>query len=206
MEDQIFFIHPTAIVEPGATIENGVEIWHFSHVMQAAKIGKDCVLGQNVFIGEGVIVGSRVKIQNNVSIYKGVTLEDDVFIGPSAVFTNVINPRSFINRKSEFKNTIIRKGATIGANATILCGIEVGAYAMVGAGTVVVKSVLPFEMIVGNPARQLGWVSRNGYVLKFDDSGRAFCQEEGGFYRLKNGFVEVENQQDSDVPIPSNSV
>ena len=174
--------------------------------MQAAKIGKDCVLGQNVFIGEGVIVGSRVKIQNNVSIYKGVTLEDDVFIGPSAVFTNVINPRSFINRKSEFKNTIIRKGATIGANATILCGIEVGAYAMVGAGTVVVKSVLPFEMIVGNPARQLGWVSRNGYKLKFDDSGKAFCQEEDGFYRLKNGLVEVENQQDPDVPMPSNSV
>jgi len=201
-----YFSHPTAIIDEGCKIGKGTKIWHFSHIMPDCILGENCNIGQNVVISPGVVLGKNVKVQNNVSIYTGVTLEDDVFIGPSAVFTNVINPRSFINRKSEFKNTIIRKGATIGANATILCGIEVGAYAMVGAGTVVVKSVLPFEMIVGNPARQLGWVSRNGYKLKFDDSGKAFCQEEDGFYRLKNGLVEVENQQDPDVPMPSNSV
>jgi UDP-2-acetamido-3-amino-2,3-dideoxy-glucuronate N-acetyltransferase len=191
--DKAYFAHESSCIDDGALIGKGTKIWHFSHVTGSAKIGENCNFGQNVYIDNGVIIGDGVKIQNNVSIYTGVVVEDQVFLGPSVVFTNVINPRSFVERKMEYKNTIVRKGATIGANATILCGIEIGAYAMIGAGSVVVNTVLPYEMIVGNPARQLGWVSRNGYKLKFDDSGRAFCQEEGGFYQLKNGLVEMEN-------------
>jgi len=155
-------IHPTAIVDQGATIGNGTKIWHFSHIMPEAVIGKNCVIGQNVMIAPHVILGNQVKVQNNVSVYTGVVCEDDVFLGPSCVFTNVINPRSFTERKNEFQNTTVKKGATIGANATILCGITIGEYAMIGAGSVVTKDVPPYALIVGNPAKQIGWVDKEG--------------------------------------------
>jgi len=193
MEDQIYFIHPTAIVDIGASIGKGVKIWHFSHIMQAAKLGNDCIIGQNVFIAGGVSVGNRVKIQNNVSLYAGVIVEDDVFIGPSAVFTNVINPRSFIERKTEFRPTLVQKGAAIGANTTIICGISIGKYALIGAGAVVTRDVQAFALVVGNPARQIGWVSESGNRLEFDASGRAFSDDENRHYRLINGTVDVDN-------------
>ncbi|MDX1956004.1 MAG: acyltransferase [Chitinophagaceae bacterium] len=157
-----YFVHPTAIVDEGAQIGKGTRIWHFCHLMPQTVLGEDCILGQNVFIDNNARIGDRVKVQNNVSIYNGVVVEDDVFLGPSVVFTNVINPRSFIERKSEFRPTIIRKGATIGANATILCGVEIGEYAMIGAGAVVTRNVLPYALVVGNPARQTGWVNKDG--------------------------------------------
>ena len=155
-------IHPTAIVDAGAIIGNGTRIWHFCHVMPTAVIGANCNLGQNVFIDNKVTIGDGVKIQNNVSVYNGVTIEEDVFVGPSVVFTNVINPRSFIERKNEFKPTLLKKGATIGANATIICGISIGEYAMIGAGTVVTKDVAPYALVVGNPGRQVGSVNKEG--------------------------------------------
>ncbi len=155
-------IHNTAIIDEGAIIGSGTAVWHFSHVMNTAVIGENCNLGQNVFIGNNVVLGNNVKVQNNVSIYEGVVCEDDVFLGPSMVFTNVINPRSAVERKNEFKQTIVRKGATIGANATIICGNEIGQYAMIGAGAVVTKPVKAFALMVGNPARQIGWVDENG--------------------------------------------
>ena len=182
-------IHPTAIIDEGCTIGEGTRIWHFSHVMQGARVGKSCNIGQNVVISPGAIVGDRVKIQNNVSVYTGVTVEDDAFLGPSCVFTNVINPRSFISRKDEFRPTIVRRGASIGANATIVCGNEIGEYAMVGAGAVVTKDVPPYSLWVGNPARQAGWVSRAGHKLDFND-GMAVCPETGAHYRLADGRVE----------------
>lgn len=157
-----YFVHPTAVVDEGAQIGKGTRIWHFCHLMPQTVLGEDCILGQNVFIDNNARIGDRVKVQNNVSIYNGVVVEDDVFLGPSVVFTNVINPRSFIERKSEFRPTIIRKGATIGANATILCGVEIGEYAMIGAGAVVTRNVLPYALVVGNPARQTGWVNKDG--------------------------------------------
>ncbi|MBL7752550.1 MAG: N-acetyltransferase [Chitinophagaceae bacterium] len=157
-----YFVHPTAVVDEGAQIGKGTRIWHFCHLMPQTVLGEDCILGQNVFIDNNARIGDRVKVQNNVSIYNGVVVEDDVFLGPSVVFTNVINPRSFIERKSEFQPTIIRKGATIGANATILCGVEIGEYAMIGAGAVVTRNVLPYALVVGNPARQTGWVNKDG--------------------------------------------
>lgn len=157
-----YYVHPTAVVDPGAQIGKGTRIWHFCHLMPQTVLGEDCILGQNVFIDNNARIGDRVKVQNNVSIYNGVVVEDDVFLGPSVVFTNVINPRSFIERKSEFQPTVIRKGATIGANATILCGVEIGEYAMVGAGAVVTRNVLPYALVVGNPARQTGWVNKDG--------------------------------------------
>lgn len=183
------FIHATAVVDAGAQIGAGTRIWHFTHLMPQCVIGSHCIIGQNVFVDNNVVVGAGVKIQNNVSLYNGVVLEDGVFLGPSVVFTNVINPRSFIERKKEFKNTIVRKGASIGANATILCGIEIGAYAMVGAGAVVTRFVPPFALVYGNPARQQGWVSREGHVLVFDDGGEAFCRQEGVYYILEAGQV-----------------
>ena len=155
-------IHPTAVVDPGACIGSGTKIWHFSHIMPDCELGQNCVIGQNVVIFPEVILGNNVKVQNNVSVYTGVRCEDDVFLGPSCVFTNVINPRSFINRKDEFKPTLVKKGATIGANATVLCGISIGEYAMIGAGAVVTKDVEPYALIVGNPGKQIGWVDKEG--------------------------------------------
>lgn len=183
------FIHPTAIIDPGAIIGEGTKIWHFSHVMPDSIIGRHCSLGQNVVMMTGASLGDHVKVQNNVSIYTGVHCEDDVFLGPSMVFTNVINPRSAIVRKHEYKPTYVRKGATIGANATIVCGIEIGEYAFIGAGAVVTKNVPAYALVMGNPARQTGWMSRNGHKLKFDESGIAICQESGEKYRLENGKV-----------------
>lgn len=188
------FIHPTAIIDPNCQIGDGTKIWHFSHLMPHCKIGKNCNLGQNVFVAEGVTIGDHVKVQNNVSIYAGVEVEDDVFLGPSMVFTNVLNPRSFIERKSEFKKTLVRKGATIGANATIVCGNSIGRYALVGAGAVVTKPVPDYALMVGNPAVQIGWVSEYGHTLTFDEQGRAVCPESGQQYRLEqNKLVKIEH-------------
>ena len=190
MESKDFFVHPSSIIDEGAQVGKGTTIWHFCHLMPTCKIGEGCTIGQNVYIGNNTVIGNGVKIQNNVSVYKGVLIEDDVFLGPSMVFTNVINPRSFIERKDEFKKTIVRKGATIGANATILCGIEIGAYAMIGAGAVVVKNVLPYAIMTGNPSRQTGWISKAGSKLDFDADGLATCPQTGRTYKLKNGFVD----------------
>ena len=184
-----YFKHPSAIVDNGAIIGKGSSIWHFAHVMSGSKMGEGCSLGQNVFIANGVELGDNVKIQNNVSVYKGVTCENDVFLGPSMVFTNVINPRSAVNRKSEYAPTVVRQGVSIGANATIVCGIELGKYCFIGAGTVVTKTVLPYALMVGNPARQIGWVGEYGHRLHFDDSGKAQCPESGQEYQLDNNFV-----------------
>lgn len=189
MSESNFFVHPSAIIDDGAVIGKDCRIWHFSHVMSTAKIGERCNIGQNVYIDKNTIIGNGVKIQNNVSVYNGVVIEDDVFLGPSMVFTNVINPRSFIERKEEFKKTLVRKGATIGANATILCGIEIGEYAMIGAGAVVVKNVPAYSVFTGNPATQKGWVSKAGLKLHFDDQGNANCPETGDLYRLHEGRV-----------------
>jgi UDP-2-acetamido-3-amino-2,3-dideoxy-glucuronate N-acetyltransferase len=186
-------IHPTAIIDPGASIGEGTKIWHFSHVMPDSIIGKNCSLGQNVVMMSGASLGDNVKVQNNVSIYTGVHCEDDVFLGPSMVFTNVINPRSTIVRKHEYKTTYVRKGATIGANATIVCGIEIGEYAFIGAGAVVTKHVPAYALVMGNPARQTGWMSRNGYKLKFDENGIGVCPESGETYVLKDGYVNLVN-------------
>lgn len=164
-----WFVHESAIVDKGASIGSGTKIWHFSHVMATAVIGEGCTIGQNVYIDKDVTIGNGVKIQNNVSVYKGVVIEQAVFLGPSVVFTNVMNPRSFIERKQEFKQTLVRKGASIGANATIICGVEIGAYAMIGAGAVITKNVEPFALVIGNPGKQIGWVSRAGNRLNFSD-------------------------------------
>jgi UDP-2-acetamido-3-amino-2,3-dideoxy-glucuronate N-acetyltransferase len=184
------FVHPSSIIDDGAKIGHGTRIWHFCHLMPGCSIGENCILGQNVFIDKNVSVGNGVKIQNNVSVYNGVTIGDNVFLGPSVVFTNVINPRSFIERKDEFKKTLIKKGSTIGANATILCGIQIGSYSMIGAGAVVIKDVPEFALIVGNPARQTGWVSINGNKLDFDETGHATCAATGKKYKLENDSVK----------------
>ena len=191
--DKEYFVHESSFVDNGAVIGKGTKIWHFSHVSGTAKVGDHCNFGQNVYIDNGVIIGNGVKIQNNVSVYKGVIVEEGVFLGPSMVFTNVINPRSFVERKTEFRPTYVRKGATIGANATIVCGIEIGAYSLIGAGAVVIKDVPPYALIVGNPSRQVGWMSRTGVKLAFDKDGKAVCQEENLVYLLKDGVVEVGN-------------
>lgn len=186
------FIHPTAIIDPDCQIGDGTRIWHFSHLMPRCVLGKNCNLGQNVFVAEGVVLGDNVKVQNNVSIYAGVVCEDDVFLGPSMVFTNVLNPRSFISRKSEFKKTLVRKGATIGANATVVCGNDIGRYALVGAGAVVTKPVPDYALVVGNPAVQIGWVSECGHTLSFDEQGRAVCPESGDQYQLtENTLIKL---------------
>ena len=185
-----FFKHETAIIDDGADIGNDTKIWHFTHVMKA-KIGSNCIIGQNVFVANNVVLGNRVKVQNNVSLYEGVLCEDEVFIGPSTVFTNVINPRSFIERKNEYRKTKIRKGATIGANATIICGITIGRYAFVGAGSVVTKDVKDFALVAGNPARQKGWMSMNGSKLKFDKDGIAVCDLSQQKYKLENEIVSA---------------
>ncbi len=183
-------IHPSSIIDPGAIIGEGTKIWHFSHIMPKAIIGKNCNIGQNVFIGDDVIIGDNVKIQNNVSLYTGVIIEDDVFLGPSCVFTNVINPRSEVNRKMDYKQTIVKKGASIGANATIVCGNKLGEYCFVGAGAVVTKDVMPYALVTGNPAKQIGWISENGNRLVFDENGEAICEESNSAYRLFNNTVE----------------
>ncbi len=185
-----FFKHESAYIDENCSIGNGTKIWHFSHIMTGCKIGENCNIGQNVVISPNVVLGNNVKVQNNVSVYTGVECEDGVFLGPSMVFTNVINPRSFVERKTEFKSTVIRKGATIGANATIVCGNEIGQYALVGAGSVVTKNVKPYALVVGNPAVQKGWVSEWGLRLEFDKDGIAFCPETNQKYMLKNGEVE----------------
>ena len=186
-------VHPTAIIDENSQIGEGTKIWHFSHIMKEAVIGKNCNLGQNVVVSPGVVLGDNVKVQNNVSIYTGVVCEDDVFLGPSCVFTNVINPRSFISRKNEFRTTLVKKGATIGANATIICGVTIGEYAMIGAGSVVTKDVLPFALVTGNPAKQTGWISMAGYKLAFDGRYKAICPETKQVYSLKNGIIILEN-------------
>jgi UDP-2-acetamido-3-amino-2,3-dideoxy-glucuronate N-acetyltransferase len=183
------FIHATAVIDEGAQIGEGTKIWHFTHVMPTAVIGDHCILGQNVYIDNNARIGNGVKIQNNVSIYNGVTLEDHVFIGPSVVFTNVINPRSFIERKNEFKQTLVKAGASIGANATILCGLEIGNFALIGAGALIIADVPAFAIMVGNPARQAGWVSRAGGSLAFDIDGYATCPLSGEHYRLEDNRI-----------------
>lgn len=184
------FVHPTAVIDPGAVLGRGTRVWHFCHVMPEARIGERCILGQNVFVGNNVIIGNGVKIQNNVSIFEGVEIEDDVFLGPSMVFTNVTNPRSAVERKDAFKKTFVRKGASIGANATILCGIEIGQYAFIGAAAVVTKSVHPYGVWVGNPARHVGWMSEVGCMLEFDDEWKAVCDESGEVYVIVDGVVQ----------------
>lgn len=185
-----YFAHETAVIDAGCSIGVGTKIWHFSHIMQDCVIGDFCNIGQNVVVSPNVILGRNVKVQNNVSIYSGVICEDDVFLGPSMVFTNVINPRSAINRKSEYKETIVKKGASIGANATIVCGNSIGMFAFIGAGAVVTKEVADYALVVGNPAKQIGWVSEYGHRLEFNDSGIAVCPESGMKYSLKDNKVE----------------
>jgi UDP-2-acetamido-3-amino-2,3-dideoxy-glucuronate N-acetyltransferase len=182
-----YFVHETAVVDDAVQIGEGTKIWHFSHIMKNATLGQNCILGQNVCIGQDVIIGNRCKIQNNVSIYKSVTLEDEVFCGPSCVFTNVYNPRAFIERKHEFMPTLVETGATIGANATIVCGVTIGKYALIGAGAVVKKDVLPYAVVVGVPARQIGWACKCAVKLEdFDNDNRAKCQSCGCQYELKD--------------------
>ena len=184
-----FSAHETAVIDEGSHIGEGTKIWHFSHIMPGCTIGENCNIGQNVVVLPAVKIGNNVKIQNNVSVYTGVVCEDDVFLGPSMVFTNVINPRSAIIRKDEYKETIVRKGASIGANATIICGNEIGRYAMIGAGAVITKPVKDFALVVGNPARQIGWVSEHGHRINFEERGIGFCPETGQEYQLENEIV-----------------
>jgi len=184
-----YFAHETAVIDEGCKIGKGTKIWHFSHIMAGSEIGENCNIGQNVVILPGVKLGRNVKVQNNVSIYTGVICDDDVFLGPSMVFTNVINPRSAIIRKDSYLETIVERGATIGANSTIICGNIIGRYAFIGAGAVVTKDVKPFALVVGNPARHTGWMSEFGHKLIFDSSGFAFCHESNARYRLENGIV-----------------
>ncbi|WP_294142913.1 acyltransferase [uncultured Sanguibacteroides sp.] len=184
-----FFIHETAVVDEGCQIGHGCKIWHFSHIMSGCVLGKNCNIGQNVVISPEVVLGDNVKVQNNVSVYTGVTCEDDVFLGPSCVFTNVINPRSAVNRKSQYAKTLVKRGASIGANATIVCGHDIGRYAFIGAGAVVTKTVSDYALVVGNPARQIGWMSEYGHRLFFDAEGLAVCPESGEKYQLQNDTV-----------------
>ena len=188
-----YYVHPSAIVDEGCEISEGVKIWHFSHIMPGCKIGENCNIGQNVVVSPKVVLGKNVRVQNNVSIYEGVICEDDVFLGPSMVFTNVINPRSAVSRKNEYKSTYVRKGASIGANATIVCGNEIGEYAFIGAGAVVTKPVPPYALVVGNPARQIGWMSVFGHRLYFNNEGIATCAEGKDQYQLiKNKVIRKE--------------
>ena len=184
-----YYAHPTAIIDEGCTIGKGTKIWHFSHIMPNCQLGENCNIGQNVVISPEVVLGKNVKVQNNVSIYTGVTCDDDVFLGPSMVFTNVINPRSAVNRKSEYLKTHVGRGASIGANATIVCGHNIGEFAFIGAGAVVTKEVLPYSLVVGNPARHKGWMSEYGHKLNFDKTNTAVCPESGETYHLANGQV-----------------
>ena len=188
-EPSPYFAHSTAVIDPGCEIGEGTKIWHFTHIMPQCKIGKNCNIGQNVVVSSDVVLGNNVKVQNNVSIYSGVKCEEDVFLGPSMVFTNVTNPRSAVNRRDKYEKTIVKKGASIGANATIVCGHSIGRYAFVGAGAVVTKDVADYALIVGNPGRQTGWMSEFGHRLNFDTKGQAVCTESGERYELRNGNV-----------------
>lgn len=189
-----YFAHETAVIDENCFIGENVKIWHFSHIMSDCEIGPKCNIGQNVVVSPGVILGKNVKVQNNVSIYTGVICEDDVFLGPSMVFTNVINPRSAVNRRNEYMKTLVKKGASIGANATIVCGNDIGKYAFIGAGAVVTKEVPDYALLVGNPAKQLGWVSEYGHRLHFNDENVAFCPESKQKYQIKNNKVERLNE------------
>jgi UDP-2-acetamido-3-amino-2,3-dideoxy-glucuronate N-acetyltransferase len=184
-----YFAHETAVIDEGCEIGKGTKIWHFTHIMPNCKIGDNCNFGQNVVVSPGVVLGNNVKVQNNVSIYTGVTCEDDVFLGPSMVFTNVINPRSAVNRKSEYAKTHVGRGATIGANATIVCGHDIGPFAFIGAGAVITKTVPAYALMVGNPAKQIGWMSEYGHRLRFDEKGVAVCKESTEIYILDNNQV-----------------
>lgn len=187
-----YYSHPTSIIDEGCIIGDGTSIWHFCHLMKDCIIGAGCNIGQNVVIAPEVRLGTNVKVQNNVSLYTGVICEDDVFLGPSVVFTNILNPRSAISRKDKYQQTLVRKGASIGANATILCGIEIGAYALIGAGAVVTKSVVAYALVAGNPAKQMGWVSEYGHPLHFNETGKAICSESKEQYILSNNNVIKE--------------
>jgi UDP-2-acetamido-3-amino-2,3-dideoxy-glucuronate N-acetyltransferase len=189
MSNKEFFAHETAVIDEGCRIGAGTKIWHFSHIMPGAVLGEQCNIGQNVVVSPEVVLGHNVKVQNNVSIYTGVTCEDDVFLGPSMVFTNVINPRSAVVRRGEYARTHVGKGASIGANATIVCGNDIGAFAFIGAGAVVTKYVPPYALVVGNPAKQVGWMSEYGHRLEFDKNNEAICPESGEKYRLENNEV-----------------
>lgn len=188
-----YFAHVSAFIDEGCQIGKGTKIWHFSHIMSNCKIGENCIIGQNVVISPDVILGNNVKVQNNVSIYTGVTCADDVFLGPSMVFTNVINPRSAVNRRGQYSKTHVGKGASIGANATIVCGHDIGEYAFIGAGAVVTKTVPAYALVAGNPSRQMGWMSEYGHKLVFDPSGLAICPESKETYQLLNGEVTKIN-------------
>jgi UDP-2-acetamido-3-amino-2,3-dideoxy-glucuronate N-acetyltransferase len=189
MQEKIYFAHETAIISDNCEIGEGTKVWHFSHIMSDCKMGNNCNIGQNVVISPNVVLGNNVKIQNNVSLYTGVTCDDDVFLGPSCVFTNVTNPRSAVNRRGQYAKTHVGKGASIGANATIVCGHDIGAFAFIGAGAVVTKTVPPYALLVGNPARQMGWMSEFGHRLAFDTEGYAICSESNEKYKLENGNV-----------------
>lgn len=198
-----FFSHETAVIDEGAEIGDDTKIWHFAHVCAEAVIGEGCSFGQNTLVSPGVIVGSNVKVQNNVAIYTGTVIEDDVFLGPSCVLTNVSNPRSQVIRRGLYEETLIRRGATVGANATIVCGITLGRYSFIGAGAVVAKDVPDYGFILGVPGRQKGWMSRHGHILNFDPAGKAKCPESGFQYELKDGSVKCLDL-DEDSPIPEN--
>jgi UDP-2-acetamido-3-amino-2,3-dideoxy-glucuronate N-acetyltransferase len=189
MSENQYYAHPSAIIDEGCEIGEGTKIWHFSHVMPNCRIGRNCNLGQNVVVSPDVVLGNNVKVQNNVSIYTGVVCDDDVFLGPSMVFTNVINPRSAVNRRGQYQKTHVGKGASIGANATVVCGHDIGEYAFIGAGAVVTKTIPPYALVVGNPAKQIGWISEYGHRLKFGEGNTAVCPESNEKYILENGKV-----------------
>ena len=188
-QEKSYYAHPTAVIDDGCEIGTGTKIWHFSHIMANCRIGQHCNIGQNVVVSPEVVLGNNVKVQNNVSIYTGVVCEDDVFLGPSMVFTNVVNPRSAINRRGQYAKTTVKHGATIGANATIICGHDIGRFAFIGAGAVVTKNVADYELVIGNPARHGGWMSEYGHKLSFDKKGIAVCPESKETYRLENGII-----------------
>ena len=185
-----YFAHETAVIDEGVEIGKGTRIWHFTHLMTGCKIGTGCNLGQNVVVSPDVILGNNVKVQNNVSIYTGVICEDDVFLGPSMVFTNIMNPRSAIVRRDKYETTVVEKGATIGANATIVCGNKIGKFAFIGAGAVVIHEVLPYALVVGNPSRQVGWMSEYGHRLEFNEQGVATCPESGEVYKMDGAYIK----------------
>ena len=189
MSNKEYFSHDTAVIDDHCVIGKGTKIWHFTHIMSGCRIGENCNFGQNVVVSPDVVLGNNVKVQNNVSIYTGVICEDDVFLGPSMVFTNVTNPRSGVNRRGMYESTLVKKGATVGANSTIVCGVTLGQYCFIGAGAVVTRDVPPYALVVGNPARQMGWMSENGQRLRFDENGMAACPESGEKYKLANGSV-----------------
>lgn len=193
MNKSKYFAHETAVIDDNCQIGHGTKIWHFSHIMSNCTLGENCNIGQNVVVSPQVVLGKNVKVQNNVSIYTGVICEDDVFLGPSMVFTNVINPRSAVNRKNEYMITTVKKGASIGANATIVCGNDIGEYAFIGAGAVVVKEIKPYALVVGNPSKQIGWISKYGHRLQFNEEGIATCPESKEKYQLKNDLVTKIN-------------